>query len=291
VFFNLRKIKDKTPWQIKFAVKLAFARFPFAKNVLSYIGLYRHGGMDMPEYALERFLNHFNRTEFSGKENGFIQLELGPGDSLFSALAGYSFGCAGTLLVDVGRYARMDVKLYREMMAYLSSKNLPVPEINEARNAEEIIQKLNSKYLTEGLKSIRSIPSESVDFIWSNVVLEHIRRDEFLETMKELRRILRKGGACSHTVDLRDHLGFSHNNLRFSSEFWERNLIYSSGFYTNRLRYSEMIELFQAAGFYVNIINASYWDKPPVPKSKLHKNFRTLSDDELRVSSFNVVLR
>lgn len=280
-----------TPWWLKFTAKLAFARVPLARSLASRVGMYRLGSMKRPECAFDCFLNHYNRVEFAGKGSGFMQLELGPGDSLFSALAGYSHGCAGTWLVDAGKHACTDVILYRDMLDYIASKNLPVPEACGAVSLDAMLIKLNSKYLTEGLASLRTIPVESVGFIWSNAVLEHIRRDEFFDTMKELRRILRPGGACSHTVDLKDHLGASLNHLRFSPEFWERDVIYKSGFYTNRLRYSEMIGLFQSAGFSVNVLSVSRWEKLPLPKSKLYESFRSLPDDELRVSGFNVILR
>ncbi len=37
----------------------------------------------------------------------------------------------------------------------------------------------NIIYLTEGLKSLREVPDASVDFLFSNTVLEHIRLKEF----------------------------------------------------------------------------------------------------------------
>lgn len=98
----------------------------------------------------------------------------------------------------------------------------------------------------------------SIDFIWSQAVLEHIRKSEFLDTMLELHRILRPNGVCSHVVDLKDHLGGALNNLRFSEKLWESNFMASSGFYTNRIRYSEMLDIFHQAGFSVEVVNVSH---------------------------------
>ncbi len=65
----------------------------------------------------------------------------------------------------------------------------------------------------------------------------------------------------------------------------------SSGFYTNRIQYSQMIELFKEAGFNVQLIKMSRWDKLPTPREKICKQFANLSDEELCISTFSVVLK
>ena len=62
-------------------------------------------------------------------------------------------------------------------------------------------------------------------------------------------------------------------------------------FYTNRLRYSEMIQLFQQAGFDVEIVKIERWEGLPTPRSKLASEFQHWDDDELRISGFDAVLR
>jgi hypothetical protein len=121
--------------------------------------------------------------------------------------------------------------------------------------------------------------------------LEHIRKQEFLEVVRETRRELRSDGICSHRVDLRDHLGGSLNNLRFSRKFWESDMILNSGFYTNRIRLSEMVDYFRSDGFSVGVINIDRWEKLPTPAARMSPEFRDLPEDELRISGFDVILR
>lgn len=109
--------------------------------------------------------------------------------------------------------------------------------------------------------------------------------------MLEIRRVIRDDGVCSHTVDLRDHLGGALNNLRFTENFWESDFMACSGFYTNRIRFSEMLEIFRRAHFDVKVVRVGRWDKLPTPKEKLATCFRYLPDDELCVSGFDVILR
>ena len=54
--------------------------------------------------------------------------------------------------------------------------------------------------------------------IWSQAVLEHLKKSEFLEIMIELRRIIKDDGICSHKIDLKDHLYTSLNKIRFSEK-------------------------------------------------------------------------
>ena len=61
--------------------------------------------------------------------------------------------------------------------------------------------------LTNGLESWSEIEDESIDFIFSQAVLEHIPKNDFRQTMIECHRILKQNGVISHTIDLKDHLG------------------------------------------------------------------------------------
>lgn len=97
----------------------------------------------------------------------------------------------------------MDIGLYKALSEKLRLKGISVPDLNQCRSVSDMLALMNTEYLTSGLNSLKSIPSNSVDFIWSHAVLEHVRRAEFQETMKELRRIVRQDGVVSHRTDLR----------------------------------------------------------------------------------------
>ncbi len=156
---------------------------------------------------------------------------------------------------------------------------------------DAIMKICGASYGTLGLNSLRTIPDGSVDFVWSHTVLQHISRAEFLETMRELRRVLREDGISSHWVDLQDMLGGGLNNLRFRESVWESSFMAGSGFYTNRIRYSEMLAFFRETGFQVEVVDVIRWDGLPTPQSKLCDLFRDLPEEELCVRCFHVILR
>jgi hypothetical protein len=282
-------IKQFVPWWGKILAKLVLSRLPINYHFWKKLALFEHGYMERPSYAYEVFKQHFDRVE--GLKEGFVSLELGPGDSLVSAMLSQAFGCSASYLVDVGAFANRDLQLYRNMSRFLADKELPTLEADSFNSIEEMLVACRADYKTSGLLSLREIPDQSVDFIWSSAVLEHIRRAEFFDTMRELRRIIRNSGVCSHQIDLRDHLGGALNNLRFSEMIWESDFMAKSGFYTNRIRYSEMLDLFQKAGFRVEVMHVNRWNSLPTPRLKLHKIFQSLPEEELCVLDFSVILK
>lgn len=284
-------VKRFIPWQAKIIGKLICSRIPLNYGFWQQIGLFRHGQMKEPEYACQVFKKHYDRAVFSRKGRGFTTLECGCGDSLFSALIANAFGGSGTYMVDAGRFAGTNMAPYRRMAEYLSQQKLPTLDLSPINSIDEMLVACNSHYYTEGINSLREIPDSSIDFIWSHAVLEHLRRSEFLDMMRELKRVLRPDGACSHLIDLQDHIGGALNNLRFPAGLWESDFMSKSGFYTNRLRCSEMLELFKKAGFKIEMLSTQSWDKLPTRLSCLARDFRGIPEKELLIFGFDVVLR
>ena len=191
----------------------------------------------------------------------------------------------------MGQFAADEPDFYRGLSEHLGAQGMAAPDLDDCQAVKDMLDRCNAGYLTHGLADLRAIPSQSIDLIWSQAVLEHIDRYQFGETMQELRRILRPEGVCSHRVDLTDHFCGSLNNLRFSEKLWESRLFKSSGFYTNRIRYSEMVETFKRCGFSVDIVRADTWKTLPLPRRQLDPQFRQFETDDLRVSGFDVILR
>lgn len=284
------RLRTLLPWQARIAAKLVLSRLPSGYAFWHRLNLFSHGLMDRPDYAYGVFRTHFDRSNFPGKARGFVGLELGPGDSALSAVIAAAHGARRLHLVDAGHFATEDLTPYRQMATQLRSKGLPAPDINQVESLGALLAACRADYGTAGLASLQAIEAASVDFVWSHAVLEHVRRQEFLPTMQAIHRLLKPGGVASHRVDLKDHLGGGLNNLRLGSHLWEQDWMARSGFYTNRLRLSEMLAAFRVAGFEVQLLDATRWDRSPIQRSSLAPEFQGLSDDDLRVSAFDVLL-
>jgi SAM-dependent methyltransferase len=284
----VRQIKARAPWYVKVPLKLAISLLPLPYGWLAGRGIRRHGEMTDPAYAYEVFSRHADRVAL---KPGFTLLELGPGDSLASAVIAAARRASGSVLVDQGDFAVATMDFYKALETSLRERGLDPPDIATARTRAEVLQRCNAIYLTGGLESLRSLPTDSVDFAFSHAVLEHVRAAEVSQVSHELHRVVRAGGHCSHTVDLRDHLGEALNHLRFGRKRWESSLFVNSGFYTNRLTYHEYLDAFRQAGFVVDDLGLTRWPELPTPRSKLAKPFRAFSDETLLVYGFDVVLR
>jgi len=278
------------PWWAKIAAKLILSRLPFGYKLWQRLGLFRHGSMDQSNYLIRVFDAHLMRTGLNGLLTGKTILELGPGDSIGTAVVAASYG-AKAILIDSGAYAKKEVGLYKRIASDLASRGLSPPDLTHASTFEEVLKACNAEYMTNGLASYREIDTGSVDLIFSQAVLEHVRRHEFSQTMSECHRVLKKDGVASHRVDLKDHLDGGLNNLRFSERIWESPLFVNSGFYTNRLRCSQMIDMFQNSGFRIETMSQECWDSLPVDRSSMDCMFAQCSDDEIRIKGFEVVLR
>ncbi|MDP2763455.1 MAG: methyltransferase domain-containing protein [Brevundimonas sp.] len=264
------------------------SRIPAPRRLFNQLGIFRHGYNAQAEYAYDVFEKHFARVN---PKPGFTCLELGPGDALASAVFTPAFGGSGSIQVDVAPFAREEIDIYLAMEALAKSRGRNPPSLAQVRSLNEILSVCNGEYLTSGLSSLREIPTASVDFVYSQAALEHVRANEFLETMKEMRRTMRTNGVASHHVDLKDHLDQGLNNLRFSDGVWESDLMAGSGFYTNRISCSEMKDLMEEAGFVVEIEDVRRWPVPPLPRKALAPRFRDRSDHDLTISGFVAVCR
>ena len=165
------------PWWARILVKIVLARLPVPYSFWSQIGIFRHGKMNLPEYAYKIFVQHY---KLCNPEPGFVCLELGPGDSLCSSIISFSLGAKRSYLVDAGNFVSHNMKVYHAMIDFLKNKNMIIPVIGRADTQEVLLEKCKSSYLSNGLKSLKKIPDGSVDFIYSQAVLEHINKNEFI---------------------------------------------------------------------------------------------------------------
>ena len=168
-------------WFLKIILKILVSRLPIPYAFWKVIGFFKHGKMDSCEYAIKIFDLHFYRAFPKKVPQKLKILELGPGDSIASAIIGYSYGVSFTYLVDVDNFATKDLNFYKRLISILKDKGFKTPNISEAKSVEDLLKSCNGIYLTKGLSSLKSIESNSINFVWSHSVLEHIRKYQFFE--------------------------------------------------------------------------------------------------------------
>ncbi len=283
-------------WRTRIIAKRMLSRLPIGYRLWANTRfIFRHGKADTWQYILPVVEKHVKYFRDHSQSNApWTALELGPGDGILSGFFAQSMGAIRVTLVDAGDFANRNVDAYHSQLdgARQAWPDLALPDISGCSTLDDLLSIAGSTYLTNGLESLKSLPSDSIDFIWSQAVLEHIRRQEFNETMGELRRILKPEGIMSHTVDFKDHLGGALNNLRISSSKWERpSYALRSGFYTNRLRHSEMVSMIASHDFTMEFPYVRKWGSSPIKRKQLAPEFSDLSDDDLCISGIHIVAK
>lgn len=278
-------------WLAKIFAKVVLSRLPFGYAFFSRLGVFRHGYMDDIRYAESIFSAHY--IFFPLKED-WVGVELGPGDSLVTAILAKIHGAKKIFLVDVGRFAKRDIAFYRGIAQRFAGSGSVGALLAEKSSKwvvlEDMLRDCNAVYLTGGVNSLKDIESASIDAIWSQAVLEHVRLNEFDELIRQLYRILRYGGVGTHVIDYRDHLNYSLNSLRFRRDFWESDwFAFRSGFYTNRLRHSQILQFLTDVGFRQSTVVVKKWSLLPIERSQLDHEFAPLSDDDLLIWEGHVV--
>ena len=284
-------LKGRLPWQAKLLAKLVMARLPLGAETWARLGLFKPGRMAEPDYARQIFRRHLSQAALPEGLAGKRVLELGPGDSLMTAVIAKAEGTARCLLVDVDRFAVADLAPYRQLAETLRADGKPAPDLSGVDSLEALLAACDADYLTGGLQDLEKLPEASVDLLFSHAVLEHVGLAEFDAVTRAQRRLLTAEGAAAHRVDLSDHLGGALNSLRFSPSLWESRLMAGGGFYTNRIRFRDMLERFARAGLAAAVTRVDRWPDLPTPRASLDPAFRDLAEEDLMVHGFDVVLR
>jgi SAM-dependent methyltransferase len=201
-----------------------------------------------------------------------------------------AYGASAAYAVDITPFAVDRIDHYRLLEHYLRESGVNPPSLAQCFYLNDVLKTCNGQYLSKGIESLKSFATESVDFIFSHTVLQHVRRKDFVPLLAELRRIQRRDGVGSHTVSIADIVGGNLNDLRFRHGTWESEFMASSGFYTNRIRYHEFLDCFRRVGFKSEVYRIARWDTLPTPRRKMAPEFAALPDAELQVSGFDVYL-
>lgn len=296
----LDKLRRSVPWWARITAKIVLARLPVPYRLWKRLRLFEHGTMDRPAAALSTLLEHAQTAGMIDtaqlpprfvKRDDFAMLEIGPGDSLASGIAAHALGANRTILVDAADFATRERSHYDATLAHLVRQGYSVPGPDGQDTVARLLDACKVSYLTQGVNSLAEIPSASIDFCYSNAVLEHIAKADFERLAREMRRVLRPGGVCVHRVDFMDHLGGGLNNLRFREQVWESAFFSQSGFYTNRIRPTAMRESFESAGFQCEVTRVLRWPAVPIGRRSLAAPFQKLPDEELRIFGMDVRLR
>jgi ubiquinone/menaquinone biosynthesis C-methylase UbiE len=138
----------------------------------------------------------------------------------------------------------------------------------------------------------RTLPfaSESKDLVWACYCIQHFRWPD--EMVREIARVLRRGGRFVCRADLRDHYhmfdaGRQYECLRHSAKVW-RLMTWNRSSYINRLRLSQWLRLFAEVGLRpIEVVK--HQDREILEQNRRHAYLRDYSDEDLLTYRFDAV--
>jgi SAM-dependent methyltransferase len=284
------------------------------------------GGSIDPRYCYTVWMRHLTLAN-ARAQLGIprVVAELGPGDSLGVGLCALLSGVDRFLAFDVVRYANAATN--RDVFAQLRelfARRAPIPDASEFPDVRPVPgnysfphQLLTEQVLERSLAPARlagidealagqagngqyfeyMVPwhegsvtqSSSVDFIYSQAVLEHV--DDLPATYAALARWLKPGGLMSHAIDFRSHKltpGWD-GHLGYGARSWE----WVRGrrpYLLNRQPLALHLQLLQQNGF--DVVECTRERRAPTLSSRqLAPQFRSWSEEDRTSAGAHLIAR
>lgn len=273
------------------------------------------GGTVSAQYCYSVYLRHLVIAAQHGlATDPRVVVELGPGDSLGIGLMALLTGAEQYYALDAVRHASTETNLiifdelaklliarapipsggeFVEILPELGDYSFPTQILSETRLTKSLAADRLSRLrhalagdLATGpiryiapMGRMHEIPSNSVDLILSQAVLEHV--DELEKTYAECFRCLKPGGYMSHQIDLRCHDTAPEWNghWKYSSLTW-RLMRGSRPWFINRQPCSTHIDLVKQSGFSL-LAQITQPRNYGIPRKQLAKRFQELTENDL----------
>lgn len=273
------------------------------------------GGTVSARYCYSVFMRHrVIAAQYGMTGTPRSVVELGPGDSLGIGLMALLTGSEQYIAIDAVRHASPESNLavFDELVTLLKSR-APIPFDGECAVirpelshhafphdlfsdgslalalAPERLEKLKKLLLTpeEGdaiqyfapFGEMSTIQPESIDWIFSQAVLEHV--DRLTETYKHCFRCLKPGSVMTHQVDFQCHETAPEWNGHWRYPQWLWTLMRGRRpWFINRLPHSVHLQMQMQAGF--ELCAEMLQEKPSeITRGQLASQFKFLTDQDM----------
>ncbi|MDR1486030.1 MAG: class I SAM-dependent methyltransferase [Planctomycetaceae bacterium] len=224
------------------AGKKLLGQYPIAFNV-----------SDIRFHCAERFRDTYIAYISKPIQDASV-FEFGSGYELFITMCMASFGFKNIHAVDrinwtlpsSLNFAAEHVKKRTDYPSILSSP----PRFNRKNYKQTLLDYYHIDFHAPSDARKTLLSENSIDYIYTNDVLEHIPQEDIKSILIECQRILLPGGIIAFAIDYKDHcrdeIISPYYFLQFSLAEW--NKIYPPGGH-NRMRHIDYKYLFEDAGF------------------------------------------
>ena len=262
---------------------------------------------DIPNYYIERINRMLSLCkQYEIIRNGDKLIEVGTGwihweaitiklffdieAILFDVWDNRQFGALKKYLTDLSRAIGKEITV---QPVQVGRTNNLLREILATNSFEDLYRLLGFKYVIVSNGKFNEFKDESFDVIVSAGVLDHIRKQQLPDTIKDFQRLLKPSGYSMHSINLGDHLYpydksvSTKNYLKFSDKVW-RFCFENEVQYFNRVQRSEWLKLFDKSGLKQINEESTYTNIGPI---KIHKKYRYFDRRDLECFSLNILHR
>jgi SAM-dependent methyltransferase len=206
---------------------------------------------------------------------------------------------AARQVVDLARRADATALGRRLMKAGIDPNRVSAlaDRLEKGATAESILETVRVRYHAPADARQTELPAGSMDVVFSNLVLQHVRAELLPGLMSEAQRVLRPHGYMLHSIDLSDMYAHSDATippvhfLRYSEEAYAK---YNTCFcHQNRWRASSYEKLFRDNGFEIVEWQARVCaeSQAAVQNLALHDDYRSLTPEDICTTSVWVLAR
>ena len=298
------------------------------KGMLTYVPVFNHwrqhraftGGTNDPRYCYSVWLRHLlNVLPFGFEVKGATVGELGPGDSIGAGLAALLSGAGSYIGLDAVPFsAKNRLEPLFDGLLQLFCRREPIPGDAEfpyvrpklesyefptklidcdqiASRAQRIRRELQTGVNSGPLiryqapwRSADDVAPNSLDFIFSQAVLEYVRVEEAYNAMF---RWLKPGAHATHTIDFSAHdfSPFWNGHWAYSDREWR--IVWGRREYLlNREPFSGHIACARKAGFEILSVKPAYISGG-LDLNALASPYQKLDPEDLRIRGAFMILR
>lgn len=216
-------------------------------------------------------------------------LEIGPGYNLGQGLLFVLSGAKKYTGLDLYPSAVYDPDSYTGPHALLKlvapgSIRVQPEQIYTVKDGRVEFNSERMEYLVPRESYDLRLPDESLDYVFSNSVFEHVSDPD--RTIAAIQKVLRRGGLTANHIDFRDHEDFSKplESLKFDGDAWRKHFnAANQSNYTNRKRLPDIVKAFERAGLRIIRMDLTKIPVSEEMRSGMHPDFRKYSLEDLGV--------